>query len=108
MVFFLNNININTESFKYFKILYNIMGTSQINLRFSDELLLNAKNYAQNHGYLNLQEFIREAVREKVYDDRDIRGDYIEKLNTKDATTFISDSEADELDKELEIRANLE
>lgn len=79
---------------------------SQINLRFSEELLMNTKKYAKNHGYLNIQEFIRETIREKVYGDLEINGDYLDKLKTKNATTFISDEKADELDKLLEEQSN--
>jgi metal-responsive CopG/Arc/MetJ family transcriptional regulator len=82
--------------------------TTQINLRFPDELLVNAKDYAQNHGYLNIQEFIRDAIREKVYEDMEVRDDYLSRLQSKEATTFISDKEADELDRQLEKQANLE
>jgi hypothetical protein len=82
--------------------------TTQINLRFSEELLETAKGYAKNNGYLNLQEFIREVVRDKVYDDLEVREEYLEVLKSKDANTFISDEEADELDKLLEERSKLQ
>ncbi len=84
------------------------MSTSQINLRFSNELLSNAKNYAQENGCLNLQEFIREVVREKVYENADFSKEYLKTLQSREATTFISDKEAEDLDNELERRANLE
>jgi len=80
--------------------------TSQINLRFPDELLTNAKNFAQSNGYINIQEFIRETVREKIYDNAEIREEYKKILQSKKANTFISDKKADELDKQLEIQAN--
>ncbi len=86
---------------------YNIM-TTQINIRVSEDFLDDARNYAKKHGYLNLQEFIRDAAREKIYEQYEVRNEYLEKLNSKDANTFLSDEEADEFDKELEKRAKLE
>ena len=84
------------------------MTTTQINLRISEDFLEDARNYAKNHGYLNIQEFMREAAREKIYEQYEVIPEYIERLNSKDATTFLSDKEADEFDKELEERAKLE
>ena len=84
------------------------MTTTQINLRISEDFLEDARNYAKSHGYLNIQEFIREAAREKIYEQYEIRPEYLERLNSKEATTFLSDEEADEFDKELEERAKLE
>lgn len=81
---------------------------TQINIRVSEDFLDDAKNYAKIHGYLNIQEFIRDAAREKIYEQYEVRNEYLEKLNSKDATTFLSDDEADEFDKELEKRAKLE
>lgn len=82
--------------------------TTQINIRISEDFLEEARNYAKHHGYLNVQEFIRDAAREKIYGQYEVRNEYLERLNSKDATTFLSDEQADELDKELEKRAELE
>jgi len=82
--------------------------TTQINIRVSEDFLDDARNYARNHGYLNIQEFIRDAAREKIYEQYEVRNEYLEKLNSKDATTFLSDEEADEFDKKLEKIAKLE
>jgi hypothetical protein len=84
------------------------MATTQINIRVSEDFLEEARNYAKFHGYLNVQEFIRDAAREKIYDQYEVREEYLAKLKSKDATTFLSDEEADEFDKELERRAKLE
>lgn len=82
--------------------------TTQINIRVSEDFLDDARNYAKSHGYLNIQEFIRDAAREKIYEQYEVRNEYLEKLNSKDANTFLSDEEADQFDKELEERAKLE
>lgn len=49
----------------------------QISLKLSDNMLKSAKKYAEEHGYDNLQDFIREVVREKLFeDDEKMRGIY--------------------------------
>ena len=49
------------------------MGT-QINLKLSDKLLVSAKNYAKRYGFSNIQEFIRETLREKLFETELIGG----------------------------------
>ena len=45
---------------------------TQINLRLPGKLLVSAKEYAQEHGYGTIQDFIKETLREKVFDQADI------------------------------------
>lgn len=40
----------------------------QVSLHLPDPLLVTAKKYAEKHGYASLQEFIRELIREKLFD----------------------------------------
>lgn len=40
----------------------------QVNLRLPGKLLDSAKSYADSHGYGTLQEFIKETLREKVFE----------------------------------------
>lgn len=49
------------------------MGT-QINLKLSDRLLAAAQTYVDQHGYENLQDFIREAMREKLFEGEAVSG----------------------------------
>ena len=42
---------------------------TQINVRMNEKLFLGAKNYAKEFGYENIQDFIRETIREKVFDE---------------------------------------
>ena len=79
--------------------------TTQINLRLTKDFFEQAKQYAKIHGFLNVQELFREAAREKIYGDVELRTEYLQKLNSKDAKTFLSDKEAENFEKELEIRA---
>ncbi len=81
---------------------------TQISLRISEDFFQQAKHYAKNNGFLNIQEFIREAAREKIFNNLEIRQEYLERLNSTEATTFLSDSESNEFEKELNERAMLE
>lgn len=42
---------------------------SQVNVRMPDELLSKAQEQAKNYGFGSVQEFIRETIREKVFDE---------------------------------------
>ena len=53
----------------------------QISLKLSDKMLSEAKKYARLHGYDQLQDFIREILREKLFDRENISG-----LNTYKAS----------------------
>ncbi|NQZ85770.1 MAG: hypothetical protein HRU03_08680 [Nanoarchaeales archaeon] len=73
--------------------------TSQVNLRMNDRLLETAKTYAEDYGYDNLQDFIRETIREKVFSepkftDKDLQmiADYADRAIEKG--DFISEKEA--------------
>jgi len=41
---------------------------AQINLKLSDTVYSQAKKYSKSMGYGNVQEFIREIVREKLFE----------------------------------------
>lgn len=49
------------------------MGT-QISIKLSDKMFEAAKDYADMHGFINLQDFIRETLREKLFEDERIDG----------------------------------
>ncbi len=42
--------------------------SNQINLKLSSEVYSQAKKYSKNHGYGTVQEFIREIIREKLFE----------------------------------------
>lgn len=65
------------ETFKYQLVSFDSMNT-QINLRISDELLENAREYAKKHGFGNVQELIKESLREKVFEEPDITVEELE------------------------------
>ena len=88
-------------------VFYGVM-TTQISLRISEDFFQQAKHYAKTHGFLNIQEFIREAAREKIFDNLEVKQEYLERLKSTEAATFLSDSESKEFEKELNERAMLE
>lgn len=45
---------------------------TQINLRISDKLLKNAQIYAKTHGFENIQELIKQMLRERLFAYQDI------------------------------------
>ena len=52
------------------------MGT-QISIKLSDNIYRSAKIYAENHGFDNLQNFIREIIRERLYEkETDVFGGF--------------------------------
>ena len=55
---------------------------TQINVRVPDSLLDSAKDYAEKHGYGNVQNFIRETMREKMFDEPSVTAEEL-KLVTK-------------------------
>ena len=55
--------------------------STQISLKLSDKLLGKAKKYAKMNGYDQLQDFIRETLREKLFEKETING-----LNTYTAS----------------------
>ena len=77
--------------------------TTQINIRVSEDFLEEAKKYAKNKGYLNIQEFMRDAAREKIYKE-EIKMEYIQKLKSREANTFLSEKRAKQFEQELMIR----
>ncbi len=42
---------------------------TQINVRLDDGVLEASRKYAEEHGYSNVQELIKESLREKVFDE---------------------------------------
>ena len=41
--------------------------TTQVNVRLSDQVLTKASKYAQKHGFSNVQELIKETLRERLF-----------------------------------------
>ena len=54
------------------------MGT-QISLKLSDKIYSSAKVYAETHGFNTLQDFIRELIREKLFEREDEAWEHLQK-----------------------------
>lgn len=54
-----------------------IMNT-QINIRIPDTMLNAARAYSEEHGFGSIQDFIKETIREKVFDEPDITNEELE------------------------------
>ena len=48
--------------------------STQISLKLSDKMFVSAKEYADIHGYDSLQEFIRELLREALFEKETFGG----------------------------------
>jgi len=42
---------------------------TQINLRLPENMLVSAKKYSEKHGYGTIQDFIKETMREKLFEE---------------------------------------
>ncbi len=52
--------------------------TIQLNLRMNEKLFTGAKTYAEELGYENIQDFIREMIREKVFEENKLTSKELE------------------------------
>lgn len=57
-----------TERFIYHLVSIDNMNT-QINLRLPEKLLVSARTYASKHGFGTMQEFIKELMRERLFEE---------------------------------------
>lgn len=55
--------------------------STQISLKLSDKMLVEAKKYARLHGYDQLHDFIRELLREKLFEREGTSGLYTYKAS---------------------------
>ncbi|PIN99930.1 hypothetical protein COT72_03780 [archaeon CG10_big_fil_rev_8_21_14_0_10_43_11] len=46
------------------------MGTKQLNVKLPEKLLQNAQKYVKTFGFTNVQELIRDSLREKIFESR--------------------------------------
>jgi hypothetical protein len=82
--------------------------TIQVNLKFTENLFNVVKQYCEKFGYMNVQELIRETLREKIFDETKIREDYKKVLKSKEANTFMSIEDSkkyiEKLRKKVELK----
>ena len=75
------------------------MTLKQISLTIPENLLKASKEYSKEFGYRNIQEFVLELIRKKVFFERMeryqkiendmIRGKNVKKFNQKDAIEYL-------------------
>lgn len=51
---------------------------AQINVRLPEKLLFSAKTYAEEHGFGTIQDFVKETIREKLFDEPEITREELE------------------------------
>jgi Arc/MetJ-type ribon-helix-helix transcriptional regulator len=54
-----------------------IMNT-QINIRMPEKLLRSVRSYSDEHGFGSVQEFVKETIREKLFDEPEITKEELE------------------------------
>jgi hypothetical protein len=82
--------------------------STQINLKFQDSFFELAKDYADSRGYMSVQELVRDALREKIFDDLEVREEYKEVLKSKEANAFSSIGDSKKFINKLRKRAKNE
>lgn len=75
--------------------------TTQLNLKFQDDFFNIAKEFAKKRGYLSVQELIREALRDKIFDEHTVCEEYKKVLSSKEANSFSSIKESEEFIEQL-------
>lgn len=58
------------ERLKYQLVSIDIMENIQVNIRMTGRMFNTAKGYAEAMGFGNVQEFVREIVRERLFEER--------------------------------------
>ena len=43
--------------------------TTQVNIRMTEQMVTSASEYAKRHGFGNVQELIKESLREKLFEE---------------------------------------
>lgn len=69
-----------SQTFKYQMVSIDSMN-SQINLRLPENLLVSAKIYAEKHGFGNVQELVKETLREKLFGKPELTKEGLELVN---------------------------
>lgn len=81
--------------------------TTQINLKFQDDFFELAKDYADARGYMSVQELVRDALREKIFENLEVREEYKKVLDSKEANKFNSVENSKRFIDELRKKTSL-
>ncbi len=80
---------------------------TQINLKVTEDFFNEVKSYADEYGYMSIQELVREALREKIFEDLEVREEYKSIIAGKEANTFSSIKESKRFIDGLRRKASL-
>ena len=80
---------------------------TQINLKIQNDFFELAKIYADSRGYISIQELVRDALREKIFEDLEIREEYKKILKLKETNTFLSEEDSEKFHKELKKKVGM-
>ena len=75
---------------------------TQISLKLSSKILKTAKSFSEAHGFDSLQDFIRELLREKLFEDEKLSGLLTYKASEAALTKHWLSKEENEAWKHLE------
>lgn len=79
--------------------------TNQINLKLPSKLVSVAEEYADYYGYSNVQELIRDSLREKVFSD-EVKEEYINALiSSEEKREYLGKEESERFLMELGKKA---
>lgn len=81
--------------------------STQINLKVTEDFFIDVKHYADEYGYMSIQELAREALRDKIYEEAEIREEYKKVLESKEANTFSSIEDSKKFIEGLKKKAGL-
>lgn len=70
--------------------------STQISLKLSDKMFDSAKGYVETYGFDNLQDFIRETLREKLFEKEEVKGKLTYLASEKSLTRNWMSKEEDE------------
>ena len=76
--------------------------STQISLKLSDTMINTAKKHVEKYGYDTLQDFIRETLREKLFEKEIISGKYPYKASEKSLAKHWLTKEEDKAWKHLQ------
>lgn len=76
------------------------METKQVNVAIPKNLYSKIEEYVDTFGYRNTQDLLLELVRQKVFfEDRELKQEFIDEMNSLKNNDKVSFSSIDELDK---------
>ncbi|MDA3836996.1 MAG: hypothetical protein PF542_05210 [Nanoarchaeota archaeon] len=70
--------------------------TEQINLRLSGDMISRAKDFAMKNGFSNVQELIKDILREKLFEKENVGGIFTYSASEKSLSKYWLTKEEDD------------